>query len=237
MVLVFSKLLSFGAMSFAAARLGATRLAAHQLAFTLFLLASLVLDAAAGQTAQAFLPPLVVRGDAPASRRLGRRLGVFAAASAVAAGAVACALAARGAFLFTGDAAVALASRGVENAVGSRGRVVFGASIIGGARGFATRVDAAQALRGVAAPLSLAVLVHGAVAHGEGVCLASADLAFVGASYAVSGLIFPPLLWRYASASLPAVWTAFVAFQVARAGVLQWRAQTVLGRAGVIAKS
>jgi len=73
LLLVASKLASFGVLTYGAARLGAVPLASHQLAFTLYLLASLVLDAMAGQTAQAFLPPLLAAdGDAPAAAGLAR---------------------------------------------------------------------------------------------------------------------------------------------------------------------
>lgn len=59
LVLVFAKIASFASMTYAASELGENTLAAHQLSFTLYLTASLVLEALAGQTAQAFVPPLV----------------------------------------------------------------------------------------------------------------------------------------------------------------------------------
>ena len=210
LVLVFSKLLSFGVLTQGAARLGAVPLAAHQLAFTLYLLASLVLDAMAGQTAQAFLPPLLAaanqKGGATdddddgraAPRRLAAKLGQLAGLSAVVVAGATALLAARGASLFSPDAALA------------------------------------ASLRGLAKPLAASVLVHGAVAHGEGILLASADLAFVGVAYLASALLFPPAVFlaarRGALASTADLWAAFLAFQVARATCFQLRARALLLR-------
>ena len=189
LVLVFSKLLSFGVMTFTAARFGSVPLAAHQLTLTIFLLASLVLDAVAGQTAQAFLPPLKGRNGV---QKLGRRLLKLSTGAALVSSITAGALALRGARLFSGDPAVA------------------------------------SELAAVAAPLAASVLLHGAIAHGEGVCLATADLKFVGASYAVSGVVFPALVGLAGPGALRGVWDAFVVFQIARAAVLQLRARHVL---------
>ena len=189
LVLVFSKLLSFGVMTFTAARFGSVPLAAHQLTLTIFLLASLVLDAVAGQTAQAFLPPLKGRTGV---QKLGRRLLKLSTGAALVSSITAGALALRGARLFSGDPAVA------------------------------------SELAAVALPLAASVLLHGAIAHGEGVCLATADLKFVGASYAVSGVVFPALVGLAGPNALRGVWDAFVVFQIARAAVLQLRARHVL---------
>ena len=189
LVLVFSKLLSFGVMTFTAARFGSVPLAAHQLTLTIFLLASLVLDAVAGQTAQAFLPPLKGRTGV---QKLGRRLLKLSTGAALVSSITAGALALRGARLFSGDPAVA------------------------------------SELAAVATPLAASVLLHGAIAHGEGVCLATADLKFVGASYAVSGVVFPALVGLAGPNALRGVWDAFVVFQIARAAVLQLRARHVL---------
>ena len=189
LVLVFSKLLSFGVMTFTAARFGSVPLAAHQLTLTIFLLASLVLDAVAGQTAQAFLPPLQGQDGA---QRLGRKLLKLSTCAAFASAATAGALASKGARLFSGDPAVA--------------------------------ADLAT----VAVPLAASVLLHGPIAHGEGVCLATSDLKFVGASYAISGVIFPALVGLCAPTSLRGVWNAWVGFQAARAVVLQLRARHVV---------
>ena len=85
-----------------------------------------------------------------------------------------------------------------------------------------------------AAPLAASVAVHGAVAHGEGLLLASADLAFVGLAYLASGLLFPPAVFlaarRGALASTADLWAAFLAFQVARATFFQLRARALLLR-------
>ena len=62
----------------------------------------------------------------------------------------------------------------------------------------------------------------------DGVCLATADLKFVGASYAVSGVVFPALVGLAGPNALRGVWNAFVVFQIARAAVLQLRARHVL---------
>merc|ERR1719174_2541037 len=94
----------FRHLDFTAARFGPVPLAAHQLALTLFLLASLVLDAVASQTAQAFLPPLKGRNGV---QRLGRRLLKLSTYAAMVSAAAAGALALRGARLFSGDPAVA----------------------------------------------------------------------------------------------------------------------------------
>ena len=196
LVLVFSKIASFGVMTHAAAKLGEVTLAAHQLAFTLYLLASLVLEALAAQTAQAFVPPL---RKAPRLRRaLVDQLARFAAVSGVFVAGLTYLVAARGGALFTPDLAVG------------------------------------QALKNVAVPLAASIFLHAAVAHGEGVLLATADLTFVGAAYAISALLFPVALLGAIYGVLPGfitsgrdVWTAFLGFQIARALVFQLRAAVV----------
>ena len=153
--LCFRSCLSFGVMTFTAARFGSVPLVAHQLTLTIFLLASLVLDAVAGQTAQAFLPPLKGRTGV---QKLGRRLLKLSTGAALASSIAAGALALRGARLFSGDPAVASEL----------------AAVGGAARGerAPARRDRARRGRG----------------------LATADLKFVGASYAVSGVVFPALV-------------------------------------------
>ena len=194
-VLVVSKIASFGVMTHSAAKLGELTLAAHQLAFTLYLLASLVLEALAAQTAQAFLPPL--RREPAMKRKLVDRLAFFAGVSAVGVAGLTFAVASFGAYLFTPDASVAMS------------------------------------LKHVALPLAASIFLHGAVAHGEGVLLATNDLKFVGAAYAISALLFPvALLGALYTPFLTFLnsghdlWAAFLVFQVARAIVFQLRAKS-----------
>lgn len=199
LVLVLSKIASFGAMTHAASELGDVALASHQLAFTLYLVASLVLEALAAQTAQAFVPPL--RNQPRRCAALARQLGKLASVAA----------------LFTALVALSLGT--------------FGGSL------FTPDVHVAASLRQLSPALALGVLLHGAVAHGEGLLLALADLKLVGIAYAVSALVFPPVLLiaAHRSSLLQSahnVWAFFAVFQLARAVFFQLRANQLLARLG-----
>lgn len=196
LILVASKIASFGCMTHAAARLGELALAAHQLSFTLYLVASLVLEALAAQTAQAFLPPL--KNNPVARLDVARRLGNLATWSALIVGALSFGFASLAAPLFSGD------------------------------------VRVASYLATLGPALTASVLLHGAVAHGEGILIAAGDLAFVGGAYLASALVFPGLLlWLVYNGIFVTegarIWLAFTAFQLARAVVFQLRAAKLLG--------
>jgi len=205
-VLVFSKVASFGVMTHAAAKLGDLTLASHQLAFTIYLLTSLILEALAAQTAQAFIPPLYNSAKPHLAAKLSNRLAKFSAVSAVIVAAGAALVALFGAPLFSPDPALA------------------------------------SALSKLALPLAASIFLHGAVAHGEGILLATADLTFVGAAYAISALIFPVFLLfsiyapyffgGFAISQGYHVWAAFFFFQLARALVFQFRVQHIFRRSG-----
>mmetsp|Transcript_27488 Transcript_27488/g.98114 ORF Transcript_27488/g.98114 Transcript_27488/m.98114 type:complete len:339 (+) Transcript_27488:477-1493(+) len=197
LLVVLSKIATFGAMTRGASSFGAVSLAAHQLAFTLYLLASLVPEALAGQTAQAFLPPLLRTDDGPAPKAAARELSgklfkMTACATALVSLGIFCA-ALRGAPFFSRDA-----------------RVVEG-------------------LVRLALPVASCVLVHGAVAHGEGILLAAADLKFVAGGYVLSALAFPTaVVASLATKTLGEasnVWYGFLAFQLLRGAVFQMRAK------------
>ncbi|KAJ8599652.1 hypothetical protein CTAYLR_005397 [Chrysophaeum taylorii] len=197
LVLVISKIASFGAMTHAASALGRVPLAAHQLSFTFYLLASLVMEALAAQTAQAFLPPL--KGT-PACKDVSSAIFNFAAIASVFVSAACFAFASFAAPLFSSDPAIA------------------------------------ATLSTLAAPLSISVLLHAAVAHGEGVMIALGDLKAVGAAYALSALVFPPIALAASHRILfpnllpdgAAIWRFFALFQLARAITFQFRAATLL---------
>lgn len=195
LLVVIGKMACFGFMTHVAATLGAASLAAHQVVLSMFFFLSPFTEVAS-QTAQVFLPAFEENRSKSAQ---------WAAV--------------------TGRLVRRLQSLAVFSgvAVGAIGAVV---PLCLGTL-FTRDLAVLEALKPLALLLFASVGLHGFICSAEGVLLVRRELGFLGKIYATSAVLMPAWLLhlKRTGASLPAVWSAFVVFQLVRAVVLTWRVE------------
>mgnify|MGYP006143913185 CR=1 FL=1 len=185
LTLILGKITCFGFMTFSAARMGEVPLACHQLTLTTFFFLSPFLEVLS-QTAQTFLPEYAKPPEGADPAAWRSTSDALAARLLQLAMVVAAFAAAAGAALS-----------------------LFGTGLL------TTDAAVAAGMRTLALPLSVAVLLTGAVTASEGTLLARRKLGALSAVYVASVALLPFMLTSAASAST--IWTTFASFQAIRA--------------------